>query len=132
MLRMRERCVASTDSCSSPPEYPPIPLGARYIVPVLLFGPNATSSAHPNRKYHTQCWPSIWYNFRIMQTARKITVEIPEDLLEKAQQASGTGVTQTVRTGLELLAASHAYARLRQFRGKVRFSRMLAQLKDDR
>jgi hypothetical protein len=67
-----------------------------------------------------------------MQTARKITVEIPEDLLEKAQQASGTGVTQTVRTGLELLAASHAYARLRQFRGKVRFSRMLAQLKDDR
>jgi hypothetical protein len=70
--------------------------------------------------------------FHIMQTARKITVEIPEDLLEKAQQASGTGVTQTVRTGLELLAASNAYARLRQFRGKVRFSRTLAQLKDDR
>jgi hypothetical protein len=67
-----------------------------------------------------------------MQTARKITVEIPEDLLEKAQQASGTGVTQTVRSGLELLAASHTYARLRQFRGKVRFSRTLAQLKDDR
>jgi hypothetical protein len=67
-----------------------------------------------------------------MATARKITVEIPEDLLEKAQQASGTGVTQTVRTGLELLAASNAYAQLRQFRGKVRFSRTLAQLKDDR
>jgi hypothetical protein len=67
-----------------------------------------------------------------MATARKITVEIPEDLLEKAQQASGTGVTQTVRTGLELLAASNAYAHLRQFRGKVRFSRTLAQLKEDR
>jgi hypothetical protein len=67
-----------------------------------------------------------------MQTARKITVEIPQQLLEKAQQASGTGITQTVRTGLELLAASETYARLRRFRGKVRFSRTLAELKDDR
>ncbi len=39
-------------------------------------------------------------------TAPKITVEIPEDLLEKAQQASGAGITQNVRTALELLAAS--------------------------
>jgi hypothetical protein len=67
-----------------------------------------------------------------MNTARKITVEIPEDLLEKAQQASGSGITQTVRTGLELLAASATYDRLRRFRGKVRFSRTLAELKDDR
>jgi hypothetical protein len=67
-----------------------------------------------------------------MGTPRKITVEIPPELLEKAQRASGAGVTQTVRTGLELLAASDTYARLRRFRGKVRFSRTLAQLKDDR
>jgi len=67
-----------------------------------------------------------------MATARKITVEIPNDLLEKAQQASGAGITQTVRTGLELLAASQAYKRLRQLRGKVRFSRTLAELKADR
>jgi hypothetical protein len=67
-----------------------------------------------------------------MNTARKITVEIPEDLLEKAQQASGTGVTQTVRAGLQLLAASRAYALLRQQRGKVKFSRTLAELKADR
>jgi hypothetical protein len=67
-----------------------------------------------------------------MQTARKITVEVPPELLEKAQRASGSGVTQTVRTGLQLVAASHAYARLRQLRGKVRFTRTLAELKDDR
>ncbi|MGB9460206.1 MAG: hypothetical protein WCA94_04855 [Candidatus Acidiferrum sp.] len=67
-----------------------------------------------------------------MSTARKITGEIPEELLEKAQRASGAGVTKTVRTGLELLAASDTYARLRRFRGKVRFSRTMAQLKDDR
>jgi hypothetical protein len=35
-----------------------------------------------------------------MATARKITVEVPSELLEKAQRASGTGITQTVRTGL--------------------------------
>jgi hypothetical protein len=34
-----------------------------------------------------------------MKTARKITVEVPLALLENAQQASGTGVTRTVRTG---------------------------------
>jgi len=68
----------------------------------------------------------------IMDTARKITVEIPIGLLEKAQRASGTGITQTVRTGLQLVAASQTYARLRQLRGKVRFTRTLAELKADR
>lgn len=67
-----------------------------------------------------------------MQTARKITVEIPSELLAKAQRASGTGITQTVRTGLQLVAASRTYARLRQLRGKVRFTRTLAELKADR
>ncbi len=67
-----------------------------------------------------------------MRTARKITVEVPPELLEKAQQASGTGITQTVRTGLQLVAASRTYARLRHLRGKVRFTRTLAELKADR
>ena len=67
-----------------------------------------------------------------METVRKITVEVPLDLLDRAQQASGTGVTQTVRTGLQLVAASQTYARLRQLRGKVRFSRTSADLKTDR
>ncbi|HEV3334514.1 MAG TPA: hypothetical protein VG096_26180 [Bryobacteraceae bacterium] len=67
-----------------------------------------------------------------METARKITVEVPPELLEKAQRVTGSGVTQTVRTGLQLVAASHAYARLRQLRGKVRFARTIAELKSDR
>jgi hypothetical protein len=67
-----------------------------------------------------------------MDAARKITVEIPEALLERAQEASGTGVTQTVRAGLQLLAASRAYSQLRQQRGKVKFSRSVAELKADR
>jgi hypothetical protein len=67
-----------------------------------------------------------------MAKVRKITVELPEDLLEKAQRASGTGITQTIRTGLQLVAASQTYDRLRQLRGKVRFSLTLDELKDDR
>lgn len=67
-----------------------------------------------------------------MAMARKITVEVPQELLERAQRASGTGVTQTVRAGLQLVAASRTYARLRKLRGKVRFGRTVAELKADR
>lgn len=67
-----------------------------------------------------------------MDKARKITVEVPAALLDKAQRATGAGITQTVRAGLQLMAASEAYARLLQFRGKVRFSRSVEELKDDR
>lgn len=69
---------------------------------------------------------------RHMEPARKITVEVPPELLKKAQKASGSGITQTVRTGLELVAASESYGRLRKLRGKLRFSRKLAELKADR
>ncbi|HVI07405.1 MAG TPA: hypothetical protein VND65_03825 [Candidatus Binatia bacterium] len=67
-----------------------------------------------------------------VETPRKITVEIPGELLERAQQASGAGITQTVRAGLQLVAASQTYGRLRQLKGKVKFSRRAAELKSDR
>lgn len=68
----------------------------------------------------------------IMKAARKITVAVPPELLEKAQRATGGGIAQTVRTGLQLVAASQSYERLRQLRGKVRFSRTSVELKGDR
>lgn len=67
-----------------------------------------------------------------MAKARKITVEVPPELLARAQRASRAGVTQTIREGLRLVAASQTYARLRQLRGKVRFTRTWAELKADR
>ena len=67
-----------------------------------------------------------------MAAPRKITVEIPAELLEKAQQASGGGITETIRSGLQLLAASRTYTRLRRLRGKVRFARTWRELKADR
>jgi len=67
-----------------------------------------------------------------MQKPRKITVEVSSDLLRKAQRATGKGITQTVCAGLQVVAVSQAYARLRQMRGRVRLSRALSDLKHDR
>ena len=67
-----------------------------------------------------------------MERPQKITIEVSPELLKKARQASGTGITQTVRTGLQLVAASQTYAKLRGLRGKVRFSRTATELKIDR
>jgi hypothetical protein len=67
-----------------------------------------------------------------MSRTRKITVEIPEELLKKAQKQSRDGVTATVRQGLELLAAAEAYDQLGKLRGKVRFSIDLETMRRDR
>ena len=67
-----------------------------------------------------------------MKKARRITVEVQAALLARAQQATGEGIAQTVRAGLQLVVASRAFDHLRQLRGKVRFTKTLAQLKADR
>jgi len=67
-----------------------------------------------------------------MAETRKITVEVPEALLERAMAASGEGVTRTVRRGLTLVAAGRAYEELRRLRGKVRLGIDLESLREDR
>jgi hypothetical protein len=67
-----------------------------------------------------------------MKQGRKIAVQVPRKLLRKTQQASGAGITETVRGGLQFVAGSQTYARLRHLRGKVHFSRALEELKADR
>jgi hypothetical protein len=67
-----------------------------------------------------------------MKTAKKITVHIPEDLLVKAQKSTGQGITETVRLGLQLVAASRAYQQLKSLRGKVKFSVSVDKLREDR
>lgn len=59
-------------------------------------------------------------------------MELPDDLLREAQQATGEGLTETVRRGLRLVAAGKAYRELRRLRGKVRFSIDLDALREDR
>lgn len=67
-----------------------------------------------------------------MNATRKVTVEIPRELLRKAQKATGEGVTATIRRGLELVAASQAYEGLRRLRGRVKFSIDWKRLREDR
>lgn len=68
----------------------------------------------------------------LREAQRKITVLVKSDLLAKAQNAARAGITETVRKGLELLAASEVYDRLLKMRGKVKFSVDLSELRDDR
>ena len=56
-----------------------------------------------------------------MGEMRKITVEVPEDLIASVQAGAGTGVTETVRQALELMRQRQALQRLRALRGKVQF-----------
>jgi len=67
-----------------------------------------------------------------MATTRKITVHLSEELLRKAQQSTGKGVTDTIRDGLRLVAAGDAYRTLQRLRGKVKFSVGLRKLREDR
>ena len=67
-----------------------------------------------------------------MGAVKKITVDVPADLLRRAQESSGAGITATIRTGLQLVAATGAYEALRQLRGKVRFSVDWRRLCEDR
>jgi hypothetical protein len=67
-----------------------------------------------------------------MKAERKITVHIPTDLLRQAQKFTGEGITETVRRGLQLVAAGETYRRLRELRGKVRIAVDLQALREDR
>jgi len=62
---------------------------------------------------------------------RKITVLVHREVLAKAQKAARAGISETVRKGLELLAASDAYDQLLKIRGKVKFSVALSKLRED-
>jgi hypothetical protein len=67
-----------------------------------------------------------------MPQVRKITVDVPEDLLRRAQKATGEGITATIRSGLRLVAARDAYEALRRLRGRVQFSVDWRELREDR
>jgi hypothetical protein len=66
-----------------------------------------------------------------MGVQKKVTVHIPEDLLARALEATGAGITPTIRRGLELVAAGRAYANIRSLRGKIDLAVNLAELRED-
>ncbi len=62
---------------------------------------------------------------------KKLTLQVPIDLLTRATQATGKGITPTIRRGLELVAASGAYRNLRALKGKVQLGIDLKKLRQD-
>jgi hypothetical protein len=62
---------------------------------------------------------------------QKVTVMLPRDLVKRAKQASGLGITPAIRKGLETIAATEAYEELLKLRGKVKFSIDLNDLRRD-
>lgn len=67
-----------------------------------------------------------------MGEMRKITVEVPEELIASVQADSQMGLTETVREALELLRQTQVQSQARKLRGKVKFSMTLDELRRDR
>lgn len=67
-----------------------------------------------------------------MGEMRKITVEVPADLLERVQDFTGEGVTETVRAALRRMDALRAQQQIRTLRGSFKFTIDLDRLREDR
>jgi hypothetical protein len=63
---------------------------------------------------------------------RKVTIQLPADLLARAQRSSGQGITETIRQGLRLVAAGETFRQVAKLRGTVKFSIDPARLREDR
>jgi hypothetical protein len=61
------------------------------------------------------------------EPVKKVTVNIPARLLERAQQSTGLGITETIVSGLEELERKRKRSALRRLRGSVRFELDLEQ-----
>jgi hypothetical protein len=55
------------------------------------------------------------------QPVKKITANLPAELLARAQRATGLGITETLVAGLEELERTRQRSALRGLRGRVRF-----------
>jgi hypothetical protein len=63
---------------------------------------------------------------------QKITVMLPKSLVDNAMLCTGLGITPVIRKGLESVIASQSLKRLRERRGKVRFTINVDDLRKDR
>jgi hypothetical protein len=57
-----------------------------------------------------------------MTRARRITANLPEDLLRDAMRVTGEGITETIISGLSLIRRTRAYDQAMRLRGKVRLT----------
>lgn len=55
-----------------------------------------------------------------MNGTRRVTANLPIDLLDQATRASGKGITETLVAGLTLVKRSAAARKARALRGRIR------------
>lgn len=63
---------------------------------------------------------------------QKITAHIPIDLLFEAQKATGLGITETVKIGLQRLAHDRAYEQVLKLKGSHKYSLNLEDIRKDK
>ena len=54
-----------------------------------------------------------------MSEVKRITANLPEDLLEEAMETTGKGITDTLTEGLELVRRTRAYRKAVALRGNL-------------
>jgi hypothetical protein len=54
-----------------------------------------------------------------MARTRRVTANLPEDLLKDAMEVSGRGITETLVAGLRLVRQSRAHAKAMALRGRI-------------
>lgn len=57
-----------------------------------------------------------------MKKAKRITANIPQDLLDEATKVTRSGITETLIQGLELIKRSSAYTKAQDLKGKLDIS----------
>jgi hypothetical protein len=60
---------------------------------------------------------------------RRVTANLPIDLLEEARKVTGEGITDTLVAGLERVRASTALAKALKLRGRLKLNLDLGELR---
>ncbi len=55
-----------------------------------------------------------------MNQTRRVTANLPDELLEEAMQVTGQGITETLTEGLRLVRRTRAYPKAMALKGKLR------------
>lgn len=62
---------------------------------------------------------------------KKLTIMVPDDLLRRARRATRSGITPTVRQGLELLAKQDVFEEMLRLKGKVKLGMTWQELRGE-
>jgi len=62
----------------------------------------------------------IGISMMMMTKSRRITANLPEELLNEAMQVTGKGITETLVEGLRRVRRARAYEKAMALRGKIR------------